>query len=193
MLALSGIVQETVHPYVWYGVVGSNDLARVDESGVFYARGSTESENRFEHALLSSQLASLEVGSELLVGVRNSGLIVGHENLELTQRCLVLWVDICPEDVAEEVLESALGGDFGYALWSPESPDVLFANTLMWRDDRNLIGNPPASSVTKLQTWLEDVLVEEPWRLLHVAWPRREAGTRTLLIDLRGVGDLRGN
>jgi hypothetical protein len=193
MLALSGIVREAVNPYQWYGVVGSNDLAHIDDRGVFYSRGSSESDNRFEHALLSRELAQLEAGSRLLVGVRNAGLIVGQENLSMTQECLVLWFDICPEHLADRVFGSALQGNFDYALWSPENPDVLFANTLMWRDDGGAIGNPKTPSVTKLQTWLEELVVEEPWRLLHVAWPGREFGTRTLLIDLRGAGDVRGN
>jgi len=193
ILALSGIVRETVNPYLWYGVVGSNDLAGIDQNGIYYARGSAESENRFEHALLLNELSQLEVGARILVGVRNAGLVVGHESLVLNQECLVLWFDICPEQIAEDVLHSALRGDFDYALWSPEDADVLFANTLMWRDDGRAIGNPPAPSVTELQTWLEGVVVEEPWRLLHVGWPGREYGTRTLLLDLRGAVDLRGN
>jgi hypothetical protein len=193
MLALSGIAQEAVNPYQWYGVIGSNDLAYIDDRGVFYSRGSSEIDNRFEHALLSHELAQLEAGSRLLVGVRNSGLTVGQENLSMTQQCLVLWFDICPEHIADGVFGSALEGNFDYALWSPENPDVLFANTLMWRDDGSAIGNPKTPSVAKLQTWLEELVVEEPGRLLHVAWPGREFGTRTLLIDLRGAGDVRGN
>lgn len=193
MLALSGIVQEAVHPYQWYGVVGSNDLAHIDDRGVFYSRGSSESENRFEHALLSHELAQLEAGSRLLVGVRNAGLSVGHDNLAIRQECLVLWFDICPERLAEEVFQSTLRGDFDYALWSVENSDVLFANTLMWRDNGSAFSNPSPPAVTELQTWLENVVVEDAWRVLHVAWPEREYGTRTLLIDLRGVGDVRDN
>ena len=185
MLALSGIVREAVYPYEWYGVLGSNDLAQIDESGVFVGRGASETENRFEHAMLSRELMQLDSGSEVLVGVRNAGLAVGHEHLKFTQDCLVLWFDICPEVLSSKVLEDALQGKFDFALWSPENPDVLFANRLMWRDDGSQLGNPSPTAVTQLQAWLLSLVDAEPSRLVYVAWPDREYGTETFLVDLR--------
>lgn len=185
MVALSGIVRETVSPYEWYGVSGSNDLAQVQRDGTFVDRDAAEGMNRFEHALLRRELAGLEDGTRMLAGVRNAGLLVGYENLVLNQQCLVLWFDICPEHLAKGVLNATLRGEFDFALWSLEDPDVIFANTLMWRDDGSSIGNPPAAAVASLQSLFEALIVAEPWRVVFVAWPEREDGTKTLLIDLR--------
>ena len=190
MLALSGIVREAVYPYEWYGVLGSNDLAQIKESGVFVGRGASETENRFEHAMLSHELMQLDPGSEVLVGVRNAGLAVGHEHLKITQECLVLWFDICPEVLSSKVFEDALEGKFDFALWSSENPDVLFANTLMWRDNGSQLGNPSPTAVAQLQAWLLSLVDAEPSRLVHVAWPDREYGTETFLVDLREAVDL---
>lgn len=157
--ALSAI--QNAQPYDWLGIKSPPVVelrVRPKVSGLEEFRVSA-TKALFLEQLERFAKPSVMRGTPTLVGVRNSGMasLIGLNVYPLN--CVVLWWDVCPENLAQADFARIQRNPPKTVLWTFEDEPTINGNELAWRSGQK-------SAVRNIQDFLTKQMSEDRYRTL---------------------------